>query len=130
LVSTRIDAELWNSAIQQRCRSTTPQLWNSGIPHRWRSLGARIVDVLARLLIFDELLAGLGMLPLCETRKLLGAYLAGKAPLLGELALPLAPDLISQCVVALLGAGKFIGVIRRGLARAQRFRDGDHDCAP
>ncbi len=64
--------------------------------HRLHRL-AGIVRILARLLVSDELLAGLGMLPLCEMRKLLGAHFSREAPFLGELALPLAPDLV-RCV--------------------------------
>ena len=81
-------------------------------------LFAGIVDVLARLLVPDELLASLGMLALGQTCKLLGAHVTREAPFGGEPALPFAAQLTGLRVIALLGAGKFVGVIGCGLADA------------
>ena len=64
----------------------------------------------------DQLLAGLRMLALGQTGKLLRADGAGQAELFGQLAVPLALNGIALLPIVLLGGGELFGVVGLCLA--------------
>src|SRR5258708_708182 len=66
------------------------------------------------------------MLTFRQPRELLLLHFAGHAPPLCKLTLPLAAHTLAFGVVALLGVGKLLFVIRLSLPRADRFGECHH----
>ena len=67
-----------------------------------------------------------GFCPSTETGEVLRVDGAGKAIVLGQLALPLAKDGVALLPIVLLGGRELFGVIRLRLAGAERFGDSQH----
>ena len=64
-----------------------------------------------------------------EPREVFFPYLALQSPLLRQLAVPLASNLLGFGVVIVLGAGELPLVVRMRLPRTERFGDGQHSAA-
>src|SRR5665213_4234825 len=74
--------------------------------------------VLLGLSVLDQLLGGMGILPLAQTSEVLAVNGSGEAVLLGQLSLPLSENAVALLPIVLLGGGEFLGVIGLGLAGA------------
>src|SRR5208283_6224512 len=76
--------------------------------------------------VLDQLLPRERMLPIGERSEVFRLHLALQTPLCGQLAVPLAPNFLTLGVVVVFGVGELLAVIGVRLARAERFRDGQH----
>ena len=76
--------------------------------------------------MLNKLLAGLRVLAIRETMKLLAANGSGETVILGEVALPLALHGLSLAPITLVRRSEFLLVVVFELASGKCFRDFQH----
>src|ERR1700694_1871006 len=74
----------------------------------------------------DKLSAAEWMLTIRQARKVFILYFTDKTPLCGQLAVPLAANVVALGVVIVLRVGKLLAVIAARLTGTERLGNGQH----